>query len=371
MKRIFFSVGEASGDLHAARVAALLSGFECTGIAGDKMIEAGVIPIRHIRDTAIMGFIEVILNYSKIKKIFNEIVSTLKTNKPDLLVLVDYPGFNLRLAAEAKKLKIPVLYYIAPKVWASREGRIKKMASQIDQLAVIFPFEEAYFREAGINTVFVGNPVAEAGYAPFDESSFRLARSLPEKSRILGLLPGSRRTEVKHILPAMVGAAKLLMAEGRFDQCLVSRARAIPDEDFESLASDNRFIVVRGDPLPVFSLSNFMFVKSGTATLEAALREKPFIVTYRLSALSIFIMRRFLKIQDVSMANIAAGKRITPELIQEEATAENLANETRQILDHPKTLNNMLMEFRHLKENLSTRSASQQVAQLIKDMTNG
>lgn len=372
---LFFSAGEASGDLHAARVAALLPGLlpdiRQSGIAGDRMIASGVTPLFHIRDTAVMGFTEVLRNYSRIRRIFTGAVDYLRSERPDLLVCVDYPGFNLRLAAEARRIGIPVLYYIAPKTWAHGAGRLKAMARDITRLAVIFPFEEAHFARAGINATYVGNPVAESIDPPLPPEEWSRRYNLPVTARVLGLLPGSRRQEVDRHLPAMAGGARRLLDLKRFELVLVSRMAGLESPAFRALEGDSRFILCPESSAAIIERSEFLFVKSGTATLETALGLKPFVTGYRLSPLSCFLVRRFVRLKDYSMINICLGRSAVPELIQEALTPDRLARETTAILDSTDRRTAMIASFRGLKEDLSAPSASHTVAHLIREMIHG
>jgi lipid-A-disaccharide synthase len=371
MKHIFFSVGEPSGDMHAAAVIRRLNGFRVSGIAGDNMAAAGVAPLFHVRETAVMGFTEVAKSYFRLRRLFRKTCDTVAKDRPDLIVLVDYPGFNLALAKFAKTLGIPVLYYIAPKVWAWGKGRVKTMKRVIDRMAVIFPFEERYFRDRGIRADFVGNPSAEFRPPETGRAEFLKPLDIPTGSKVLGLLPGSRRQEVARLLPAMLGAAKILLDGGVFDHALVSRMDILPPGLFSAVEKDRRMRTVSRGAGPLMAHSDFLFVKSGTATLEAALLLKPFLVAYKVSPLSAFIIRRILHLPAVSMVNILLGRAVAPELLQENATPEKLAAEARSLLNDPARLREMTGTFKHLKEDLSRKEASLATAAIIEEMTHG
>ena len=371
MKHVFFSVGEPSGDLHAAAVIRRLRGFHVSGIAGDAMAAAGVTPLFHIRETSVMGFSEVAKNYFRLKRLLKTTCETIAADKPDLLVLVDYPGFNLALAEFVKPLKVPVLYYIAPKVWAWREGRIRTMKRVIDRMAVIFPFEEAYFRERGIRADYVGNPNAEIPPVETTRADFLGSLNIPENGKVLSLLPGSRRQEVARILPPMLGAARTLMDRGVFSHTVVSRMDILSPDLFADTQKDSRIRTFSGPSATLMAHSDFLFVKSGTATLEAALHLKPFLVVYKTSFLSTFVGRRVVKLPAVSMVNIILGRTAVPELLHENASPERMVSETLGLLNDPARLQEMTGTFRKLREDLSRKEASLTTASIIKEMIHG
>ncbi len=371
MKHIFFSVGEPSGDIHAAAVIRHLQGFRISGITGDAMIAAGTTTIFHIRETSVIGFSEVARNYLRLRRILNKTYQWIEKERPDLLVLVDYPGFNMRLARFAKKLGIPVLYYIAPKVWAWGEWRVKSLRQVVDRMAVIFPFEENYFRERGIKADYVGNPSVETPHTIIDRKTFCKNLDIPESARILGLLSGSRKGEVEKILPPMTDSAKTLMTGKVFDYTLVSKMGYLSSDIFKGIKNDPRFRIVDGDPGGIYSHSDFLFVKSGTATLEAALELKPFLVAYKVALISGFIIRRVLSMKYVSMINIILGGPVVTELLQENVTSEKLTSETQKILSNTKQIAGLIETFKRLKEDMSQKKASIETASIIREMTNG
>lgn len=370
MKHLFFSVGEPSGDLHAAAVIRHLPEFRVSGIGGDAMINSGVRPLFHVRETAIMGFVEVAKNYRRLMRIFDKTCETIRNDRPDLLILVDYPGFNLRLAKYAKSLGIPVLYYIAPKLWAWAAWRINRLRENVDRLAVIFPFEAGYFGSRGIRTDYVGNPNAEIPPTPLSRMEFFKQINIPETARCLGLLPGSRNQEVARILPPLLSTAKALMDQGRFEFTIISKFNNLSSPIFSEAIRDPRFRLSDGSDA-ILAHSDFLFVKSGTITLEAALHLKPFIVVYKTSPLSTFIGRRLVHLPYVSMANIVLERAVVPEFLHEAVCPERLLPEALSILDNPKRRNEMQQAFTELRTTLSTQNASLNVANIIKEMIHG
>jgi lipid-A-disaccharide synthase len=372
MKHIFFSAGEPSGDLHAADVIKKLDGCRISGIGGDAMIKAGMQPLIHIKETAVMGFLEVILNYPRLKTLFKKTCSYIRKNRVDLVVLVDYPGFNLKLAGFVHSLGIPVLYYIAPKVWAWGKWRLRKMRKNIDRMAVTLPFEEDFFGNAGIRTVFVGNPVTETEYPAVTREDFFTRLEIPAGSRILGLIPGSRRQEVHRILPEMVKAGNALIKKGLFDCCVVSKARDISQDDLAGhIGHRSRYRIYPDNPAPVHQFSDFLIVKSGTSTLETALQVKPFVVVYRTSLLSAFLMRRLVALENFSLANIVCGKSVVPELFQGAAEGPHIVEAVLSILNSKKRLDNILSCFEKVKQSIFSKKPSGTVARIIREMVHG
>jgi len=373
VKHLFFCAGELSGDLHAAKVVARLQGrFRVSGIGGDAMAGAGQETLHHIRETAVMGFLEVARNYPRLRRILKNACSFLSQQKPDLLVCVDYPGFNLKLAAHARDLGIPVLYYIAPKVWAWGKGRIGKMRKVVDRCAVIFPFEEEFFKQRGIDAQFVGNPLLEQSAASGQKPDFRQALGIAPRARVLGILPGSREQEVRRMLPAMAQAGSQLCARGAFDMCVVSRAPGVSRELVASCArAAGGLSVWEGGTGSLQREADFLIVKSGTATLETALERKPFIVVYRTSAFSAFIARSVLRIPDISLLNIICGKRVVPELLQEEVTAHAMVQETLAIWENEARKRDILEQENRARELLGTKKPSYEVEHMIEEMVNG
>jgi len=313
-----------------------------------------------------MGFLEVVRHYPKLRAIFNRACHHLKTARPDLLVCVDYPGFNLRLAAYAKSLNIPVLYYIAPKLWAWGAWRMKRLKRVVDRLAVIFPFETGFFGKQGIRTDYVGNPNIENFSGPGEAADAESA------SNLLGLLPGSRIQEVKRLLPDMVQAGRNLMATGQFEGCLVSKSAGLPDSLFtEVIGNDPRFSLHAGTAQTIFKRSRFLIIKSGTATLEAALHQKPFVVIYKLSPLSHFLANRVVKLDVYSMVNIVCEKAVVPELIQHSASADGITSAVLDILNNPAEQQSMLNEFSAMKKQLESMNPSQNTTNIIEEMLHG
>jgi len=358
-KRIFISFGEKSAENHALPIIrALRSEFNFESLSGSSNLD--IKKLHTLEETSVLGFTEVVKNYPRLRRMLKECCEYLKTKKPDLLLLIDYPGFNLPLAAFAKKLGIKTLYYIAPKTWAWGEWRVKKIAASIDKMAVIFPFEERYFRSFGLDAEYVGNPNAEILPEPDMET----------EEHTLGILPGSRNQEIARLLPPCVEAAKTLLNKGSFLKVLVSKSDNIALETISRYLPDDRFSIVDGTR-EVFSRSGFMFVKSGTSTLEAALAVKPFISIYKVSFLSGIIIKKMVKIPQVTMINIMLDKAIVPELMQEKVTPANIVSETEALLGDKQRIKSMMNSFNTLKLEIKEQGTSEKVANIIRNITNG
>lgn len=328
--------GEASGDLHGAGLIRAMaekdpSLFFC-GIGDDQMRRAGMRSIADASDLAVMGLTDVLLRLPRIRKVFHQALSILDSLKPDLLVLIDYPGFNLRLAREAKKRGIPVLYYISPKVWAWRPSRVQQLSEYVDKIALILPFEEKWFRDRGVFQAFyVGNPLMDQ--AP----PFRELRPEAEVRRepVIGLMPGSRVGEIKRLLPVLCEAADLIARKIPGARFILSASPGVSLTDMEtyaaSLGAPFRMDVASGAH-SIFQEADAVAAVSGTVTLEAALAGVPAVLVYRMSPPSFAVARRVVKVPYVGLANLIAEKEVMPELLQDKAKPEAIASAVCSLL---------------------------------------
>lgn len=361
--KYYLIAGEASGDLHGANLIKQLkhldteANIRCWG--GDKMSQAGGIIIKHFRDLAFMGFVEVIKN-------LKTIISNLKFCKkdisdfiPDVLVLIDYPGFNLRIAKWAKKKGIKVVYYITPQVWAWHKSRVHDLGRHTDLLIVILPFEPAFFKRYGYTTLYVGHPLLDA-IKDFNADSDTLNKLDTEKP-ILALLPGSRKQEIKTMLPIMLEAAKHLPY-----QIVIAGAPAIDDHQYTDIIEKSLIrqkpIIIRNQTYTILSIAAFAFVSSGTATLETALFEVPQVVCYKGNAISYQIAKRLINLKYISLVNLIADKEVVKELIQNVLTAANLVTELKKL---EITSTEIKAEYKKLKSLLGDTGASRRAAEAI------
>ncbi len=370
-KSILIVAGEVSGDLHAAKVVRAVKAYSPEtvfwGIGGDDMCAEGVELLQHTDQMSVMGLGEVLKHYSFFKGVLKQILAEVDKRKPDTALLVDYPGFNLRLATELKKRGVEVNYYISPKVWAWNKKRIPKMAKVIDRLMVVFPFELEVFKGSGLRADFVGNPLV----AQIDDVLSRDSEPLPWKSaRRIALLPGSRRQEIERILPTMLTAAKKL--EERFSE--LSFMIATPNERIEQLVNEQvarsqekpiRLTVVCGHARELMRQAEAAIVTSGTATLETALIGTPHILVYKTSAFTYWFARVVIKVSHIGLVNIIAGRTVCPELIQYDATAETLAAETAKLMVDTPERAEMLKGYAEIRQLLGARPAAENVAAIL------
>lgn len=340
-KKIVVIAGEASGEAHAGRMLAELKtmapDIKVSGIGGDTMRAAGAEIKVDFSELAVMGLVEVLKRYRHIKKIFNQLVKELENDRPDLLVLVDYPGFNLKLAKVAKKLHIPVLYYISPKVWAWRSGRVKKIKRYVDHMAVLFPFEQSIYEKAGVPVSCVGHPLVDAVTTSLTTEQAKQKFALDPDHRVIGLYPGSRRSEVEALLPIMIEAAEKIYHR-HFD---VSLALPLaPGLDIETLKPLLRKAtmpvkIVEGDFYDFTKSCDAIVAASGTVTLEIALLAVPHFIVYRVSPMTYRILKKLVKIPYVGLCNIVTGDVLIQELIQDEVTVERLEQEISNLIIRP------------------------------------
>jgi lipid-A-disaccharide synthase len=372
-KSILVVAGDVSGDLHAAdviRVAKARSPeIDFWGIGGDKMAAEKVELLQHTDRMSVMGIFEVLKHYRFFKGVFRQVLTEVEKRKPEVALLVDYPGFNLRLAAALKKRGIKVFYYISPKVWVWNKRRIPKMVKVIDRLMVIFPFEVDVFKETDLEVEFVGNPLVEQ----IDTFLATDPEPLPWKSdRRVALLPGSRRQEIERILPTMLEAAKKL--ENRFPG--MSFMIATPNEQIERIVKGevfkchhkpSRLSVICGNARELMRQSEAAIVTSGTATLETALIGTPHILVYKTSTFTFWFARFVVKISHIGLVNIVAGRMVCPELLQYEATPESLADAIAGLMTDTSERRTMLEGYAEVRSSLGAKRASKTVAEVISE----
>ncbi len=371
MSSLLVIAGEISGDLHASKaVRAYRKKSPETavwGIGGDHLKAEGAELLQHTDRMGVMGIIEVLKQYSFFKGVLRQVLEEVDKRKPEKALLVDYPGFNLRLAPELKKRGVKVYYYISPKVWAWNKKRIPKMARCIDQLMVIFPFEVELFKDTGLKTDFVGNPLVEQ----IDDFLQAPPAALPwQSNRRIALLPGSRKQEIERILPSILSAAKRL--EVRFPDC--SFMIASPNERIEKLVHEKigrcaekpaRLNVVCGQAREVMRQAEAAIVTSGTATLETALIGTPHILVYKTSAFTYWFARTVVKIKHIGLVNIIAGKTVCPELIQDAASPERMAAEVGKLLEDSPEKRAMCAGYASLRMRLGAKRAAENVAEIL------
>lgn len=368
MKRLFFVAGESSGDIHGSNLIralrALRPDWVYEGLGGRLMADAGM-ELRHdLAGEAIMGFAEVLRHLVPIRRLFHETVARLRETRPDALVLIDYPGFNLRLAVEANKLGIPVVYYISPQVWAWKKRRIHTIARLVDLMLVIFPFEEELYRRIGVPCAYVGHPL-------LDHIALYHAAEPEEREMVIGLLPGSREQELRRIAPVMFEVAAGIRErhpEARFVVPCVNEARA---GQLRALAGDFPAELRVGGMYDVLSRARFCLVASGTATLETALFGVPMAILYKTSALTYWIARIMVDIKHIGIVNILAKRGVVPEFIQHGATLETVLPAVLDLIDDTPARRRMLEDLRAVREGLGGVGASDRAAEKIVALLEG
>ena len=372
-RELLVIAGEISGDMHAAGVIRALKqrdpSLRCYGIGGPHLRAEGVETFFDVRDMAVMGIVEVLKRLVFFRRVFRRMESLARERKPDAVLLVDYPGFNLRFAARAHAMGIKVIYYICPQVWAWHRSRIPKMASVVDRLMAIFPFEKAVFEGTGLKVDFVGHPLVDDIAAALRVPLAPLPWAGEPR---IGLLPGSRRTEIERLLPVFCEAAARI--EHSFPQA--SFIIPAPSAEIETqvtrllsrLASKPaRLQVVQGESRQVFRQCRAALVKSGTATMESALIGCPTVIAYRVAPLTYRFAQWVVKIPYIGMANIIAGRQICPELVQDKATGESLAAALIPLLGNTPERAAMLAGFDEVRTLLGSGGAAQRAAAVVMD----
>mgnify|MGYP005834164827 CR=1 FL=1 len=372
VKRILIVAGEASGDLHGAGVVRelkkILPGCMIYGIGGDKMQAEGMELIFHIRELSVMGFWEVIQQLPVIRSVERTLQVLLKVRKPDVVLLIDYPGFNLRFAARAKKEGIKVVYYISPQIWAWNPGRVKKMIGNIDSMLVVFQFEEKIYSKVGINVEFVGHPLLEILDETLDRKQFCTRFGLESDKLILGLFPGSRIQEIEKIFPSMLGASRILHKLYQI-QIAVGVSSAIEIEYINSfLHNDFPVKIIQQATHDLMKNSDCAIVTSGTATLELGYYQTPMIIVYKTSWLSYIIGRILVKIKNIGLVNIVAEEAVVPELLQWKVNPEKIVRAASALIDNAELRKSVSSKLAVIRERLGEKGASKRVAQRIYSM---
>ncbi len=372
-KNLMIIAGEVSGDLHGSSLIKELKildpDINIYGIGGDKMVSAGMDANFHIKDMAFLGFVEVIRHIPHIRRVQKKLIEIIKEKNIKAVVLIDYPGFNLNFAKKVKKLNIKIIYYISPQVWAWGKGRIQKIKKFVDKMIVVFPFEEKLFKDENINVEFVGHPLLDIlkTYQFLTKEELYKKFDLDNKKEILLLLPGSRRHEVEKIFPEMIKAAEKLSKEFKFN-IVVSAAPNIDREFFKNIAEQTSYKIVSGYNYDLMKHAKFGIIKSGTSTLEAAVFELPMIIVYKTSPLTYLIGKSLLKLDNIGMANIIAGEKVAPELIQNDLSTDKIFDESEMILKNENYYTETKNKLSKTKEKLGTEGASKRAAKSIYEL---
>ncbi|MFZ5571655.1 MAG: lipid-A-disaccharide synthase [Thermodesulfobacteriota bacterium] len=376
-KKMLIVTGETSGDHHGAGVVAALKKIDPAvavyGVGGDALAGEGVELIRHSKDLAVVGILEVLANFSTIWNAYSAVKKIIRERPPDLVLLIDYPDFNLAVARYAKKYRIPVLYYISPQIWAWRQGRARKIARIVDRMAVIFPFEVPFYQRVGLDVRFVGHPLRDRIPAQMDREAARQRLGFETESPIIGLLPGSRKGEIDRMLPLILDAAVLIRREMSGAGFILPLAPGLDAEAVENHIRRRKIPVrvVTDQFYQAVGFCDLALAVSGTATLETALLEKPMVILYLVSPLTYMIGSMLVKVDHIGIANIVAGKKVVPELIQQHATPARIAAEALKILKDPERMHAVAQELSQIKEKLGEPGAAKRVAAMAWEMMTG
>jgi lipid-A-disaccharide synthase len=377
---VLLAVGDASGDRYAAdfvrELRGLRSGMRFLGLGGVELERAGVELVVHQRELAIGGVVELVPHLDRIFGTWRRMVAALFSAAPDLVVLVDSSGFNLPFARRAQRAGVPVLYYIAPQVWAWRRGRIRKLAKRVDRLAVIFPFEPAVYEGSGVEVEFVGHPLVDilrVTKADLDRGAARKRLGIEPHDRVVALLPGSRRTELRHCLGVYLETARVLHARDPRLRFLLPLAPSIDRSSVEAriaeagLPSLLRIQLLESSSLESVIASDVAVIKPGTATLEAALLDCPSVIVARGNALSVALVRRLLKVDALGMPNLIAGRTIVPEFLQDEAQPEKIATSVLELFAGP-AREHQLTALAGVRARLGRGGAARRAAEIAEEM---
>jgi lipid-A-disaccharide synthase len=357
--KIFLSAGEASGEHYGALLMAELRRLEQRadffGLGGTRMASLGLRRVVRAEDVAVMGITEVILHMPHIYREYRRLKASLRAERPDLAILIDFPDVNLSLAAELRRLKIPVVYFVSPQLWAWKKWRVRGVKRNVTRMLVIFPFEEAFYRSHGIAADFVGHPLADLDPPTVTREEFASQTGLDASKFWIGLLPGSRTRELQANLPPMLEAARML---GPGYEYLLPVAPTLKDSQVQAFAAQAESAGVRvvHDARAVLQHARASIVASGTATVEAALIGNPFLVVYRVSRITYAVAQRVVRVAHVGMVNLIAGRRIVPELIQDDFTASKVVERLRPLLENEEARATMQSDLRSVGAGLRVNS---------------
>ena len=372
-KHLIIISGEASGDMRAAGLARAIKeldpSIKLSGIGGEHMRAASVECFADITELAVIGIVEVLKNFNRIKRVFEQTLQHIDNTRPDAVILVDYPGFNLRLAQKIKERKIKVIYYISPQVWAWREKRVLTIKRLVDRMIVLFPFEATIYAKYGMKVDYTGHPLVDEIIVQHSQTEVLKSLGLSASKTTIGIMPGSRAKEVERHLPCMLESAKILFKQNNERQFILLKASSIPLKLIEKI-----LLAYKDLPIKIFDSSTYeginamdaCIVASGTATLECALLKKPMVIIYKTSWLTYAIAKSVIKIPYIGLVNIVAGKKIAEELIQNDANPQQIANALESAMHHP----NIIEELTAVKTALGASGASMRAARVVLEELN-
>lgn len=376
-KHLMLVAGEASGDLHGELIINELKKIDpnmrFSGFGGKRMESAGMENIYDLTALAVIGVQEVLTHYKELKRVFNIFVDKVLEEKPDAVVLIDYPGFNLRLAKKLKPHGIKIIYYISPQIWAWREKRVHQIKKCVDQMLVFFPFEKELYAKYNYEAVHVGHPLIDEVSTTKTRTQLLDSLGLVDYSMTIGLLPGSRQKEIDVHLPIMLKSAEILKKQFPMLQFLVMKAPTISTKQILEHVSESEIVpaIVENDTYNGVNACDICIVTSGTATLETALLEKPMVIIYKTSGLTWCLAKIFVKLKHIGIVNIVAQKEIVPECIQFKAKPNIIAEEMKKIFTNELRVAEIKEELRNVRKLLGEKGASRKAATAIyKEISN-
>jgi len=373
-RTVLIVAGEASGDLHGARLVREMKAIDPSlsfcGVGGRNLEAEGVRLVARSSEMAVVGLTEVFSKLRFIAGVYFRLRGMLRAGKQDLVILIDYPDFNLRLASEAKRAGVPVFYYISPQVWAWRRNRIHRIRQVVDRMAVILPFEKEVYAEMGVDVDFVGHPLLDAVNRSRSRTEALAAFGLRDARPIVALLPGSREKEVTSLLPEMAGAAGILVRDFPGTQFVLPLAETVDPALVQDILRGHAapVTVLPGQMYDAVGISDAAMVASGTATLETALLGTPMVIAYRISPLTAAVGRRVIRVKHIGLVNLIAGKTLVPELVQDDANAARLAAEVKAILADRQRSDVMRSELAAIRRKLGEPGAARRAAELAVDL---
>lgn len=370
MPTVLISCGEPSGDLYAGALVrelrALAPGLRALGFGGEHLRAAGAELIGDYRGLAVTGLVEAVRVLPRSYAMYRRLVRAAREHRPDVVVLIDFPDFNFRLAGAVRALGIPIVYYIPPQLWAWRSGRMRTLRALADRILVIFPFEPEIYERAGTAATFVGHPLVDLARASRSREAFLSSLGLEPARPTVALLPGSRPNEVSQILPTLLEAAGLIAASAGDAQFVLARAPQLPEELFAPVAATGLPIhVVEGQTDDVLAACDVVVTASGTATVQAAIHERPMVIVYRLAPVTYALLRLLVHVDTVGMVNLVAGRKVAPELIQADFTPAAVARETLRLLAPGEERLRTLAALAEVRGKLGGEGASRRAAEAV------
>jgi lipid-A-disaccharide synthase len=367
--RFLIVAGEASGDMYGADVARRLfhkfPDCQIYGLGGQRMRDAGVQLEGDISKTAVIGPFEVVSSLASLYRVFRRLAERVETDPPTAAILIDFPDFNLRLGQRVRDAGVPVVYYVSPQVWAWREGRLKQLRRFVNKMLVILPFEEELYRKAGVDVEFVGHPLVDMVRATKSKEEFCAAYELDPRKPIVALLPGSRRKEVRFILPTLCETAKLIRKQKPDTQFVLPMASGLHRRSVEDIIRSQSITIVTNDTYNAVRYARAAIVASGTATLETALLGTPEVIVYRISQASWLVGKALLKVRLFGIVNIILGEEVVPELFQERMTPEEVSKITLRLMDDVWVQSRIRGNYEKLRRQLGSGNVSDRVVDAV------